>query len=139
MEEMDESRSPPMLACEHDSALLHKFMSCIKKTSIRDVENAFQMHEERASSGKTYRVNRNLPPNAKLDSKEVACAVLTNGGWQCEVPQCGAILNTTFITDLHLEAHGATTFDELVLRRTYLLYRVRESLQRQGLRRPPYH
>lgn len=109
MEEMGESGSPPMLACEHDSALLHKFMSCVKKTSIRNVENAFQMHEERVSSGKTYRVNRNLPLDAKLDSKEVVCAVLTDRGWQCEVPQCGAILNTTFITDLHLEAHGATT------------------------------
>jgi hypothetical protein len=86
IEEMDESKSPPMLTCEHDSALLHKFMSCIKKTSIRDIEDAFQIHEERVSSGKTYRVNRNLSLDAKLDSKEVVCAVLTDGGWQCEVP-----------------------------------------------------
>jgi hypothetical protein len=86
MEEIDESRSPPMLTYEHNSALLHKFMSYIKKTSTRDIKNAFQMHKERVSSGKTYRVNRNLPLNAKLDSKEVVYAVLTNGGWQCEVP-----------------------------------------------------
>jgi hypothetical protein len=42
MEEMDESRSPPMPACEHDSALLHKFMNCIKKTSIRMLRTLFK-------------------------------------------------------------------------------------------------
>jgi hypothetical protein len=65
------------------------------------------MHEMRAFAGSKYRVNKNLPPDTKLDSKDIICAVITHGGWHCEVAQCGATVNETFAIDVHLQAHGA--------------------------------
>ena len=82
-------------------------MSCIKEASVEDIKEALRMHENRAFAGSKYRVNKSLPPDTKLDSKNIVRAVLTNTGWHCEVPQCGATFDETFAADVHLHTHGA--------------------------------
>jgi hypothetical protein len=95
--------------CDGNSEHLRRtFMNCIKKASIKDVEEVFKTHETRDFAGGKYRVNKNLPPDTKLGSKDIVHAILTKGGWHCGVPQCGATLDEGFAIDMHLQAHGAT-------------------------------
>jgi hypothetical protein len=94
--------------CDGNSEYLCRtFMSYIKEASIEDFKKAIEMHEMRAFAGSKYCVNKNLPPDTKLDSKDIVSAILTPGGWHCEVAQCGATFNETFAIDVHLQAHGA--------------------------------
>lgn len=83
------------------------FMSCIKDDSIKYIEETLEMYETRDISGSRYRVHKGLSPDTEL-STNIVHAMLTTGGWRCEVPQCGATLDQVFMTDLYLYAHGTT-------------------------------
>ncbi|KEF55144.1 uncharacterized protein A1O9_08797 [Exophiala aquamarina CBS 119918] len=93
---------------DHDAERLQStFISCIRDESVKYFEESFKVYETRAFADKTYRVNKNLPPRTKLDCKDIVSAVLIDGNWNCEVPQCGAVLDETFEIDVHLQAHSA--------------------------------
>lgn len=53
-------------------------------------------------------MNKSLPADTLFDSNEIVYAVLTESGWRCKVPQCGATLAEEFAIDMHLQAHGDT-------------------------------
>jgi hypothetical protein len=86
--------------------LRRTFKSCIKEDSIKRIEETLEMCETKDISGTRYRVHKSLPPDTELDTN-IVHAMLTAGGWRCEVPQCGATLDQV-MTDLHLHAHGTT-------------------------------
>ncbi|KAI1608507.1 hypothetical protein EDD36DRAFT_101425 [Exophiala viscosa] len=88
------------------------FLSCLKEGSILNIKNALGMNETRTFNGRQYRVRRDAPINSILDSKEIVCALLTNSGWHCQVPQCGASIDEIFAIDLHLDAHGGINLTE---------------------------
>jgi hypothetical protein len=69
------------------------FISCIRDESVKYFEETFEVYENRAFADKIYRVNKNLPPKTKLDSKGIVSAVLIDAKWNCEVPQFGAVLD----------------------------------------------
>ncbi|KIX01028.1 uncharacterized protein Z518_10094 [Rhinocladiella mackenziei CBS 650.93] len=65
-----------------------------------------KIHEIREFEDNIYRDNKNLPPDAKLDSGDIICAILSHGRWHCKVPQCGPTFEPMFAIDIHLQAHG---------------------------------
>ena len=102
-----------MIAREtHSKYLRDMFLSCLEEESIKDDKKALETNETRNFGSRQYRVHKDAPPDAMLNSKEIVCALLTDSGWHCEVPQCGATLDEPFAIDLHLEAHGGINLME---------------------------
>ncbi|KIW70432.1 hypothetical protein PV04_02703 [Phialophora macrospora] len=92
--------------------LQSSFISCIRDESVNYFDEIFGVYETRAFEDNAYRVNQSLPPKTRLDREDIVSAVLVDDKWNCKVPQCGAVLDETFVIDVHLQAHNAVVLTQ---------------------------